>query len=489
MIQLVYGKEVIDAIIGQEKSILEIFRGNFQCSFSSCGERGTCGRCRIQVLKGDVPITKSDQKIFTKKELEEGYRLACKAYPKDNCTILAHFVETPDIHILMETSNEDRIGEETYVTDASENRKVFAGNGHQDPMGIIIDIGTTTVAMQLIDRDSGTVCGSHGFLNPQRAFGTDVISRIEAANRGYLYNQRNSIGNELMAGIEILDPEKAARKIVIAGNTTMIHLLLGLSCETLGKYPFSPIVIEEEHFSFRKVFGEERENTDIVIMPGISTFVGADILSGIYAVEMDKKENPVLFIDLGTNGEMAIGNRENIFTTATAAGPAFEGDITANLPGTDMIAIIGAMLEKGIIDSTGLFQEPYFSDGYQISSVILKQSHIRQMQMAKAAVRAGIEILTKEYGITYDQIETVFLAGGFGYKLDVDKAFRIGLLPEELEGKVTAALNTSLGGCKKYLMDVDASENLIRIRNMCKSINLAEKEGFDEIYLDSMNFK
>ena len=489
MIQLVYGKEVKECKIEQEKSILEIFRESFQCSFSSCGARGTCGRCKIQVLKGDLPVTISDQTMFTQKELQEGYRLACKAYPKDDCTILAHFVETPDIHILIKTSKEDSTSATKKVTGVSSEKDTASDTINHNQMAIIIDIGTTTVAMQLINKEFGTVGGSHGFINPQRAFGTDVISRIEAANRGYLYNQRNSIGNEIIAGTKILDPENRAREIVIAGNTTMIHLLLGLSCETIGTYPFSPIVIEEEHFSFRKVFGEEREDTEVIIMPGISTFVGADILSGIYSVEMDQKEKPVLFIDLGTNGEMAIGSREKIFTTATAAGPAFEGDVTANLPGTDMIAIIGAMVEKGIIDSTGLFREPYFSEGYQIGNVILKQSHIRQMQMAKAAVRAGIEILVREYGVSYDQIEEVFLAGGFGYKLDVEKAFRIGLLPEELRGKVRAAMNTSLGGCKKYLMDENASENLIRIKNMCSSINLAEKEGFEEIYLDAMDFR
>ena len=206
----------------------------------------------------------------------------------------------------------------------------------------------------------------------------------------------------------------------------------------------------------------------------------------------------VLFIDLGTNGEMAIVNGDRIIVTATAAGPAFEGGASAAVPGSDMIKIAASLLDRGIIDETGLMIEPYFSEGIDIditnsaaSDIIhLTQTDIRALQMAKAAIRAGIDILCSK--LDKCQISKVYLAGGFGYYLDVNSAIAIGLLPENLRNCTQAAGNTSLAGAfdmGKDLWSGRLTEDKLSERiSQIESINLAQEEGFDKLYLSYVNF-
>lgn len=207
-------------------------------------------------------------------------------------------------------------------------------------------------------------------------------------------------------------------------------------------------------------------------------------------------DGAVLFIDLGTNGEMAITDGKRMIVTATAAGPAFEGGAGASVHGSDMIAITASLLKQGVIDETGLLAEPYFEEGITVpvpgkeETIYLTQKDIRDLQMAKAAVRAGVEILCEK--MENPAISAVYLAGGFGYYLDVEAAVKIGLLPKSMRGKAKAVGNTSLAGAfligRDLLMGRLNKEMLEQKLSKIESINLAEQEGFETLYLKHLNF-
>ena len=227
-----------------------------------------------------------------------------------------------------------------------------------------------------------------------------------------------------------------------------------------------------------------------VLMPSVSAFVGADVAAGILASKMQEAEQINLLLDLGTNGEMALGNKEKILTCATAAGPAFEGGAEKGVYGSDRIGAVAVLLEQGKIEENGYMEETNCCV-YQGKNVEVTLEQIRQLQLAKGAVRAGIEILMQKYGLkSYEEIDNVFLAGGFGFFLDAHAAAVIGLIPKELEKKVKAVGNSALAGArsfgKEYLKE-KAAKRLVHTEKI-ESFNLAEEDEFQELYIQYMNF-
>ena len=352
-----------------------------------------------------------------------------------------------------------------------------------------VDIGTTTVAMQLRSLQDGSILDTFTCLNPQGKYGADVLSRIKAAENPQIKEAMcREIREVLQMGItrfgetlartssnlDLRDKNAEIASIVIAANTTMAHLLMDLDVSLLGQYPFQPETLSELRTN---LFG-----IPAVILPGISAFVGADIFAGIYALSMHKRQEITLLLDLGTNGEMVLGNRERLMATATAAGPAFEGN--ADCYGTDLMALAARLLDEGLLDETGLLSDPYFDEGIDIGGVRLTQNYIRQLQMAKAAICTGIHILSEKYGLqTLSQIDKVFLAGGMGYYLNPEAAARIGLLPAELAGKTIAVGNAALEGA--FLYGRQISRGTVP---QVEVFNLAEEPQFSERYIQEMNF-
>ena len=347
---------------------------------------------------------------------------------------------------------------------------------------ICVDIGTTTIAMQLRDGQTGRVVNTYTGLNPQKKYGADVLSRISAAEDSFIrHDLMQLIIDFIQSGIDEFNDGQnqnaermIAQKMMIAGNTAMIHFLMNYDTDLLGKAPFIPFTVEEIHTTICGL--------STTILPGVSAFVGADIISGIYALDMEKDEKINLLIDLGTNGEIILGNQKRMIATSTAAGPAFESgnrDFAANL-----MAYTASLLQKGMVDETGLLKEPYFSEGITIGSHKVTQQDIRQLQMAKAAICCGIEILCEKYGITnYEVISHVYLAGGMGYYLSPKAAGEIGLLPWELVQRAEAVGNTALEGAFVYYQK--SSQKLPVI----ESINLAMENGFDDKYMEHMNLQ
>lgn len=359
---------------------------------------------------------------------------------------------------------------------------------------VAADIGTTTIVMQLRRVTDGEILGTFRSVNPQRKYGMDVLSRIQAATnseeeeashggkkahsdgeeaspagaeahsdreetdlgadiadkRGAAGDMQSMVLETLQQGIRQFTEIAQSRDLqlygmIIAANTTMVHLLMGYPVDTLGHAPFFSGQLEEIQTEIEKV--------PTLIMPGFSAFVGADILAGVYGLKMgeNSEEKLSLLLDLGTNGEMVLGNQNKMLAAATAAGPAFEGRLDADVWGADAIHFLAMLYEKGLVDETGLLADPYFETGVTVGSTVMTQADIRSLQLAKAAVSAGIKILCEEYGMESPrEIDRVYLAGGFGYFLDPKDAVTIGLLPRELEEKCVAVGNAALEGAFCY---------------------------------------
>jgi len=347
---------------------------------------------------------------------------------------------------------------------------------------VIADIGTTTVAMQLIDA-GGRVKDTFLKVNPQIKYGADVLSRILAAeDKIVAEDMRRLISAVLQEGLAKFyskAADKSKLKMVLAANTTMVYLLRGYDPAKLGKAPFT---VEHGEGGLIEFMG-----IPCYIVPGISAFVGGDIVAGAYAAGMFETDEITLLIDLGTNGELILGNREKRLACSTAAGPAFDGGAGKGIWGADMVSIAATLLKEQIMDETGLLKEPYFEKGICVSGVEVTQQDIRNLQLAKAAVATGISLLTEEYGIRWEKIDRVVLAGGLGYYLKPEDAVTIGLLPESLMQKTVAGGNTVLAGVARLAFSEDY--DLIRQESKrTEVINLAQKEGFQDLYLQNIQF-
>ncbi len=438
-----------------------------------CAGNGTCGRCAVEVEQfGRV---KSCQ--F---RLPGSYEVTV---PKQ-----------PDFHA---------VGEEMLTRPEAVWEPDFLGKDDWDRQpAAAVDIGTTTVAMMVCYQGKKLF---RSFTNPQRALGADVMSRIRLAADGQADTLQRLIQERLDQELEdafreILgecgETDLGLCKAAIGANTTMLHLLCGWSCEGLGRAPFTPVCVEKSNRERTLKSGRRISET---LLPGLSAFIGADVVSGIYAIGMMEKQEPVLLLDLGTNGEMALGCSQKLLTASAAAGPAFEGsDLAVSLHASGVLHCLRKLKEIGMLDETGLLAEPFFETGYPASGVCggqipenlyITQEDIRQIQMAKAAIRAGIDLLLMEYNISEKDVAQVYLAGGMGYYLDASDAAAIGLIPKEWEKKTCAAGNTSLLGCLRYLQEgaVRADKALENIRSHAREVVLAEHPAFEEHYIGHMN--
>ena len=336
---------------------------------------------------------------------------------------------------------------------------------------------------------------------------------------------KQSIQKSLLEGIQALtqNGSLSIEQITIAANTTMVHLLMGYSCETLGVYPFTPVNLDTIHTTAKELLSDEIPDCPVTILPGISTYVGGDIVSGLYALDFHKKDRVSILIDLGTNGEMAIGNKDRLLVSSTAAGPAFEGGNivcgTGSIPGaicsvsiddslhahvktiagktpfgicgTGVIESTCELLNAELIDETGLLDEDYFETGFPLAleeKIYFYQKDIREIQLAKSAIRAGLETLRLKYNIPYEEIEHIYIAGGFGYKLNIQKAVKIGLFPEECKDKIIAVGNSSLNGAVKSLWTSDSQSTWTELIDHSAEVELSADKDFQEFYMEHMLF-
>ena len=432
-----------------------------------CAGHGTCGKCAVRFISG-APLPKpADRRRFLPEMLREGWRLACMAKPQQDCVITKP-----------EQARDRFILDKTLLGDLNRGDKMSSGESENV---VLADLGTTTIVLLLVEKQTGKILDAYKGRNRQWSYGADVISRMERAIAGDGEELSRLVNDDMQA---VLERWKGMgyqpKELVLAGNTVMVHLLKGYPVEGLAKAPFVPVTTESVSFELADVRGRT--------VPGISAFVGGDIVAGMLVCKKEMEKDSIknaLLIDLGTNGEMVLFTEKGSYCTATAAGPAFEGGFGGLIFGSDVIKIAASLLERGVIDETGLLAEEYFEAGFHDGPFWFRQQDIRALQTAKAAVFAGIRILLEEAGLSEDEIERVYLAGGFGYRLSVEAACKIGLIPSVWRERTTPSGNTALAGAYLYARGA-ATDDIIKDT---KSINLAEKDHFNEYYLQAMNLR
>ena len=529
-------KNHIETEAAGTKTLLELLRENRIYLDAPCNGKGSCGKCLVRYRSGAPEPAGQEKKKLTPAQLCAGWRLACVSVPKEDCEVCIFSGEQENMAV--ETGfvpGSLPFGQEGLIrrrkkTEQESNSRPVPGQGDEEKKGsygVALDIGTTTLAAVLIKIPDGETCGNAVSVNRQRAYGADVISRIEAANGGKLAVLQDCIRKDILELMEKLTGQARIEKsritsLVIAGNTTMCHLLLGYSCQGLGKAPFTPVDLSLQKKSWEQVFGGEEYRAEVTVLPGISAFVGADLVAGIYSTKLWEGESCALLLDIGTNGEMALFAEGRLFVTSAAAGPAFEGgNIScgmAGVPGavshavlfgrnrmvvktvgntrpegicgSGIIDVVYEMVKHRIVDENGTLQPEFFERGYPVvkERVYFTQEDIRQVQMAKAAIHAGIQMLLREAGVQVSRVERVFLAGGFGTAIDVDKAAGIGLLPKELRRRVAAVGNSALAGAKCCLTEPEAGERMAELAKTAQEVRLALRQEFEETYLEGMGF-
>jgi uncharacterized 2Fe-2S/4Fe-4S cluster protein (DUF4445 family) len=467
-----------------------------------CGGAGTCGKCRVWASGALSPLTPPEKERLTAAEIEKGARLACQARAVGGAAVRYD-------------------GESGGLQGVTAGRlPAFEKAPPEGAYAAAIDVGTTTIAACLFKLPECTPEAETVVRNEQRRFGADVIARIESAAKLGVAPLAESVWGQISDILKSFG--KQPDFLTICGNTTMLHLLEGLNPAGIGAAPFTP----------ESLFGYEaaRDGLKYYLPACVSAYVGADITCGVLASELMKSKKCAFLVDVGTNGEMALwdGEGKRLKCCSTAAGPAFEGALiemgmtAANgaickvwaenggiryetignktakgICGSGLVDAVAAFLELGLIDETGMLADEgalvcEYNGGAALkigaADVCLTAKDVRQVQLAKAAVRAGIETLLAECGKTAEDVERFYIAGGFGAYLDLKNAARVGLIPEAVLPKAASLGNAALTGAAMLLLSKGLREASERTAREAETVELSGSAAFMEKYVDNMMF-
>ncbi|MFO0892688.1 MAG: ASKHA domain-containing protein [Isosphaeraceae bacterium] len=456
-----------------------------------CAGVTQCGGCKVRVLAGEVPVTDEMRAVLSPEELQSGWRLGCMAEADGPVTLeIAQWsVQILDDHARL-------------PFEPSEG------------FGAVVDLGTTTLVAQLVDRSTGAVAEVETALNVQGRFGADLMSRIrhDLERPGELCRLiREQIGAMLMR----LAGGRPLQEVLLVGNTAMHHLVCGLSVEPLAAVPFRSPFLEARFLEARELGWSVALERPACFLPCIGGFVGSDLLAGLVATGLNDSAEPGALLDLGTNGEIAVGDRAGIHCASTAAGPAFEGGrigrgMRASAGAIDRVSVVDGSLECGVIGGgpprglcgSGLVDAAaaalelgWIAPSGRMTGgrksvplsgeVSLTQADIRELQLAKGAVAAGLELLLAGRRFPGSR---VFLAGAFGNYVRGQSARRIGLLPS-WAGHPTAAGNSALRGTRMLLLAPSRREAVLRsLLGATTHIELAADPQFQDAFVGHMRF-
>lgn len=569
--------EGIEIYFSREENLLRILQKNKIGIESACGGEGWCGKCKVLIKEGNPsPLTLIEKKILTKEEMEKGVRLACQVYPKNDLNIEI-LNKTKKIRISSQFNLELRVDHNPVITVDSfslplpslydqesdldrllsikrelrfkninlirkiprflrennfQGKLIIHNNEVIDlrkeefnlPLGIAFDIGTTTLAGYLLDLEGGRELDTIIELNPQSQYGRDIISRITHTIK--LERGLNILRNLVLSSLEGIIRKLCLKNnlspldiyaISIVGNPTMIHIFLGITPEYIAISPYTPAISSGMIFDSKDLDFDISPFAKIYILPNISGYIGGDIVAGILATELWKEEGNILFVDIGTNGEIVLKTNKGIFSCSTAAGPAFEGghithgmigmegainrvflegkdvkfSVIGNkkeegICGSGLIDAIRVMLDLEIIDETGRFKK---GDFFPLGKIKITQRDIRELQVAKSAIRSGIELLLREAGINYKDIAKVYLAGAFGNYIDKDSALRVGILPNVDPEKIIFVGNSAGRGAELVLLNKEYMGLVEEILKKVIYIELSGRRDFQDYFVEFMYFK
>lgn len=488
-------------------SVLELAREYEIDLNADCQGAGNCYKCKVMVSKGNDRIfTKKELEGLTKEEQEKGYRLGCEMKVKeDTCIIIPR--------------KQQQIRQQI-----NPQRK------EKKQLGVAMDIGTTTIALELFDEKKKERIASSCFFNPQSIYGSDIISRIS-----YCYQNESRvsqlksvlikrINQELKTLLHQIGQEKDSIEcIVIAANTAMSQFIMGESIDRIAKAPVTPSFLSTVIFSAHEKGFFCGKNTKGILLPSIGGYVGGDALACFIAEPKMMTEKVCLLIDIGTNTELILKTKKSISTCSTAAGPAFEGAVmrdgmvAANgaiykmqqhngkfkidtigggepigICGSGYIDAIAEAYKYGYIDHTGYITSKdskiFICNNQKGMGIYLTQEDIRQFQLAKAAIRAAIDLLLLKCNISFEQVEELVIAGSFGKHLTLENAFVTGLLPKKQKEQVTFMGNGSLKGAAVLLLGKISTLELDEIQKKLQYMELSNDPAFQTQFIKNMNF-
>lgn len=463
-----------------------------------CGGKGICGKCRIRATGALSPLSREEERHLTAFEIADDIRLSCCAVVEGDCRVT---VEADSVMAVIVDGKPAAVMTPTFAT-----------------YGVAVDVGTTTLAARLYDV-AGRLLAQAGGINPQIAFGADILSRIQTAGEGKdLTTPLQTAVNGLICRLaeEAGVHTSAIDGVVITGNTAMLCFLTGTDPTPLSHAPFSlPHAFHETVTASAIGLTSLAPNRGVYLPPCASAFIGADALCAALACGMDADDRTTLLADMGTNGELLLRHKNTLYACSTAAGPAFEGvGISCGMPAVtgaidEVTPMNGRLLShtigggkakgicgSGLVDAAAclLAMEEMDTSGHLESAVslgdeiILTQEDVRALQQAKAAVGAGLQTLLYHADLAADEVTALYTAGGFGSRLNGRNAAAIGLLPRELSARIQPVGNAALDGATALLLDSHARRRLTALAEKIQVIELATDPYFTEHFIKNMTF-
>lgn len=514
-----------------------------------CGGRGTCGKCKAQVLEGNAgELTEIEKKMLTSKELSEQIRLLCQIQAVTDVKLSIKCIEKKEEGISFSAKMP--------VMDNQKQEKKQKEISVAESFGVAFDIGTTTVVGRLFDLTTKQMIKEMTAWNPQQCFGADVITRMQYCLKSNgKFNGRKEMQRQIAdcldkmlqffmevesrtdnqkekerkveKELEIkkeseLEKEIRINKIVVAGNSAMTHFFLEQNIDSLAKAPFCPLFTKGQERKGRECHLKNAENAAVFTLPLLEGQIGGDITAGLLSIDIFSKPDNTMFVDIGTNGEIAFFRNAKIYLCSTAAGPALEGvgiscGMRASLGAIERVwlsggevytKVIGNTMAQGIcgsalIDAIAVFldlgkieKSGYLDSGSIILTkpergdfnISITQEDIRQYQMVKGAIRAGMEVLMNTANAKLKEIEHIYIAGSFGSNIRKQNAIKTGLLPNISSEKITMIGNASLQGASMVLLSEKSKQYAETIREKIVFVNLAEKKEFQELYIKYLDF-
>lgn len=581
-------------------SILEAARSLGVDIEGPCGGTGACGRDLVQIRKEGILHTVLACKTLVETELE----VICRQHEKESLKIIEGFHAAGNRTCRIDPSIKKELMYDkhslcfTGVYDTGDLLLRENGDTTNHIYGIALDIGTTTLVASLVDLRNGEILGSSSSLNPLVHYGHDVMSRIKyaAAQQDGLHSMHRELISAVHFLIQVLSSERDVKpehiyQIIGAGNTTMQHIFLNKEIKGIGEYPYQAETLDVATMKAQELSLDIAVNAPAITFPCISAYVGGDIVSGLLAIDIKSLETPALFLDIGTNGEIALILNDTIVASSTAAGPCFEGMTISSgmragegaiehvgfdeeiswevigggqpggICGSGLLDLVSELVRSGMVNARGRLQSPdnknttaqqtattpflpggnpanehslstspsksllssskvippikggeggckdrgtnekllqkykknlFEKNGKRhfrlTDTVSISQEDIRQVQLAKAAIRAGVEILLARCSIKTEELKTIIIAGGFGYHLNEKSIFGIGLLPETKNAKISFVGNSSLEGAVRMLLNKKLMNDAVQIARTAQVVELSQIPEFESVFIREMHF-
>ena len=576
---------------------------------STCGALGTCGKCKVRLLQGYNGTTAADRKAFSEDELADGWRLSCRAEVQEDviCEVPRlmrnpkaalmgfgrHVVLSPNVHKvelkLQEPSLTDQCSDLARIKEGLEAEgfdisasldvirrlpkalreagwhitavvvgdelvAVEAGDTTDRSYGLAFDIGTTSVVGMLMDLKSGAPAAVTSVLNAQAIFGADVIARISHTmlnEQGLSQLEEKIIASMNALVAELVAEAKVSRdeiyEVVLGGNATMLHLLLGIDPEAIGVMPFIPVIEEAMRINADQIGLEILPTAPLQFLPHLGAYVGADLIAGLLATGLAQAEGVRLLVDVGTNGEIILGSSSRTLATAAPAGPAFEGaqikdgmrasdgaieavtislegvalqvigdEAPIGLCGSGLLDAVAQLRLSGLLDPSGrLIKAEQAAEHYPAhlaerlihveedlrgfvlawpqetghrKQIVLTQRDIREMQFAKGSIAGGIQVIMAELGVSADDLEEIYLAGSFGNYINPQSARIIGLVPNVPVERIKSVGNAAGEGAKMALLSFRERQVAWSLTEFVEYHELSGRADFNDSFIDVLQF-